>query len=395
MVNNDWQSFSLRNLGELKYGKSPKETVQTDSGHPIIGTSGIVGYSEKSLFNAPLIMVGRKGTIDKPLFIEQDCWIIDTAYGLLPDNTVADVKWLYYFLSNYGLSKLNEATGVPSLSRESLYNIEVPAPPLSEQRKIAAILTSVDDAIAATQRIIDQTDVVKRGLMQQLLTKGIGHTTFKQTEIGEIPTEWDVKTIGDILVDCQYGLSESLSTEPVGIPVLRMNNIQSGMVIVEDLKYLNVEESSIQNYILNMDDVLFNRTNSQDLVGKTAIFKHDGKFTFASYLIRVRGNKEMIDQNFLNYYMNSDAGQARIRAYMSIGVSQSNINATNLKKVYLPLPPLKEQRAIVDTLSSVDAKIENEKNALSGLNSLKQALMQVLLTGKVRVNVDESSEVSV
>lgn len=307
-MNEDWQSLSLRNLCELKYGKSPKETVRTESGFPIVGTSGVVGYSEKPLFHAPLIMVGRKGTIDKPLFIQDDCWIIDTAYGLLADNSAADIKWLFYFLSNYGLGKLNEATGVPSLSRDNLYNIEVPTPPLAEQRKIAAILTSVDDAITATQRIIDQTEVVKRGLMQQLLTKGIGHTEFKQTEIGEIPTEWKVLTLGELLEKGMilghqdgnhgelYPRSEEFADE--GVPYLAANCIIGGQVDLSLAKFLPMERASkFKKGVAKNEDVLFAHNAT---VGPVLVLKTDLDFVVLSTtLTYYRCNTELIHPYYL------------------------------------------------------------------------------------------------
>jgi len=128
--------------------------------------------------------------------------ILSPVYNVLSVNENADVDYLALLLKSsmmiqvynkFAQGTLVERTGV---NLKEFVEFPIPYPPLPEQRKIAAILTSVDDAITATQRIIDQTEVVKRGLMQQLLTKGIGHTTFKRTEIGEIPTEWDVVTIG-------------------------------------------------------------------------------------------------------------------------------------------------------------------------------------------------------
>jgi len=114
-------SESLRELAIVEYGASPKEIrVQDATGIKIFGTGGFVGYSRMPLFEEPLIVVARKGTLDKPVFSENPCWVIDTAFAVIPKNNV-DAKWLYYQLLNYDLKKLNEATGVPSINRDFLY----------------------------------------------------------------------------------------------------------------------------------------------------------------------------------------------------------------------------------------------------------------------------------
>ena len=390
MVRDEWKPLSLRNLCELKYGKSPKETVLTESGFPIVGTSGVVGYSEKPLFQAPLIMVGRKGTIDKPLFIQDDCWIIDTAYGLLADNSAADIKWLFYFLSNYGLGKLNEATGVPSLSRDNLYNIEVLTPPLPEQRKIAAILTSVDDAITATQRIIDQTEVVKHGLMQQLLTRGIGHTTFKQTEIGEIPAEWDVIRLEEIAT-VERG---KFSHRPRNDSKFYGGNIpfvQTGDV-TKAIGYLESHSQTLNELGLSVSRSFPKGTILVTIaanIGETAIATYD--VCFPDSLVGVIPNS-VVNGEYLELALRMKKDVLDKDATRS---AQKNINLQNLRPLLIPLPSFEEQKKIAGTIYGLESRIYYEKHYISRLLTLKQSLMQVLLTGKVRVHVDSPSEVLV
>ena len=111
-------SSSLRELSDIEYGASPKEIRANDrTQFGIYGTSGFLGYATKPLFNGPLVVVARKGTLDNPVYVKDNCWVIDTAFAVLPKKEV-ESKWLYYQLSNYDLKKLNESTGVPSISRD-------------------------------------------------------------------------------------------------------------------------------------------------------------------------------------------------------------------------------------------------------------------------------------
>lgn len=215
---------------------------------------------------------------------------------------------------------------------------------------------------------------------------------YKITEIGCIPYDWRVRKLEEIFEICQYGISNSLNDKGKYI-VLRMNNIKDGSVSFNDLKYADLEESEFNKYCLKSNDILFNRTNSLELVGKTGIYDSDEVATFASYLIRIRINNELADSKFVNYYMNSNKGQERIKAFATLGVSQVNINAENLKKVLIPIPSLKEQKKISLVISSVDEEIEITKKLIERTKELKKGLMQKLLTKGIKHSSFKDTEI--
>lgn len=164
-----WEVNKLQNCCEVCYGKSQNDVLDEKGKYPILGTGGLIGYANNYLFNKPSVLIGRKGTIDKPQFINKPFWTIDTLfYTKIYENT--EPKWLYYYLNYYDLSLLNEATGVPSLNRKNLYNLDIPVPPLAEQQKIASILSSVDNKIQKKIEQKQKLEELKKGLMQQLLT---------------------------------------------------------------------------------------------------------------------------------------------------------------------------------------------------------------------------------
>ena len=159
----------LSSLADIHYGKSPN-AVRNPRGHvPVIGTGGVTGRATASLFDGPAVVVGRKGTLDKPFYINEPFWPIDTTYAVIAKKDV-DTKWLYYSLCTTDLKKLNEATGVPSINRDFLGRVEFFTPKEPEQRAIARVLDTVDEAMEATSAMLAKQEKIKPGLMQDLLT---------------------------------------------------------------------------------------------------------------------------------------------------------------------------------------------------------------------------------
>jgi len=269
------------------------------------------------------------------------------------------------------------------LNTDLVEDISLPLPPLTEQRKIATVLHTIDQAIEKTGEIIEQTYTVKKALMQDMFHGR--HKDFKEynsTPVGEIPSGWSVVTIGDVVQTAQYGISESLSEEGQ-YPIFRMNNIENGYMIDEPLKYIDLDNKEFKKYRVKKGDILFNRTNSLELVGKTGIYDLEGDHVFASYLIRLQTN-DKADPNYLNYYMNSSEAQNRMMDFATKGVSQANINANSIQQVKLPLPSLEEQKKIAKRIRSIDSQIEMNQQYKAQLQRLKSGLTQDLLTGIVR-----------
>ncbi|MEH6922662.1 restriction endonuclease subunit S [Bacillus altitudinis] len=386
----EWSNYTLKDIVDIEYGKSPKNVKVDYSGIPIFGTSGKVGYASKALFEGPLIMIGRKGTIDKPLLIKGDCWIIDTAYAAKPKQNV-NIQWLYYCLINSKLEKLNEATGVPSLNRENLYNLKLKVPPLNEQRKVASILTSVDETIDKTKAVIEQIEKVKKGLMQQLLTKGIGHTRFKKTEIGEIPEEWEVLLFNDVLGFVGSGITPkggSTVYQLEGIPFIRSQNVYPDGLRLDDIAFISeVIHEKMNRSKVQEQDVLLNITGAS--IGRcTYVPIGFGEANVNQHVCILRSNGK-INYKYLAYFLNSSLGQRQIFSEQA-GQTREGLNYQQIRSFRISVPPIAEQEKIASIIESFNQKANNERKKLNTLKYLKKGLMQSLLTGKVRVNVDEA-----
>ncbi|HBC3525312.1 TPA: restriction endonuclease subunit S [Vibrio alginolyticus] len=168
--------------------------------------------------------------------------------------------------------------------------------------------------------------------------------------------------------------------------MFKMNNFRNGFMSEKGVDTVNLDETEFDKYRLEYGDILFNRTNSIDLVGKTGIFTLEGDYVFASYLVRLKVNRDIADPFYLNYFMNFDATKLRLRSLATKAVSQANINPTQLKKLLkVPLLPLSEQRKIAKILSTWDKAIATTEKLIDTSKQQKKALMQQLLTGKKRL----------
>ena len=165
----DWKKQQIKDVVSMNYGKSPKDILDSEGIYPVIGTGGITGRSNEFLVNENAVIVGRKGTIDRPTLVKESFWAIDTVFYCLPENGI-DITWFYYWISHIDLKQYNESSGLPSLSRETIYAIKLLVPDLVEQQKIASVLSAADAEITAIQNQLDNLKQQKKALMQQLLT---------------------------------------------------------------------------------------------------------------------------------------------------------------------------------------------------------------------------------
>ena len=315
-----------------------------------------------------------------PIAINQDL------RALVPAQTLS-ADYFFYFLqtSSRALCRLAAGTTVKGLRVNTLRSLFLPLPPLPEQRKIAAILSSLDDAIEKTQAVIDQVQVVKRGLMQELLLRGLPgrHTRFKQTEIGEIPEEWEVRA----LVDCcngkgQYGANVAKADfKPGGIRYIRITDIDDNGALRDNA--VGISGENTDGYLLQLGDILFARSGAT--VGKAYMHRDPGmRSAFAGYLVRFRTKRDVLLPTFLREYLNTDV-YWRWVGDRQHAQAQPNINATEYGQLPVPCAPLDEQRRVMEIAESFNSSLLRARAEVLGKQWLKRALMPVLLTGELRV----------
>jgi restriction endonuclease S subunit len=266
----------------------------------------------------------------------------------------------------------------PTINWRTLAEQEFPLPPIDEQRRIADLLWAADDVISSYQDLLEKIYSLKRSVTHNYTRNSSGTSKLKVTDFGELPETWSAEPLGNLLEKVQYGLSKPLH-EKGEYPVFRMMNIIDGKMAANDMKYIDLPGDEFETYKVNDGDILFNRTNSADLVGKLGIFDLKENFVFASYLIRLVANRDLILPEYLNSYLNSDEGQRRISAFATAGVSQTNINASNLQRVLVPVPPLDEQTQIVSQLNQIDSSKKEIIERIEKSQDLKKQMLTRIL----------------
>ena len=234
---------------------------------------------------------------------------------------------------------------------------------------------------------------MKKGLMQKLLTKGIGHKEFKYSkELGcEIPKEWKVVRIKDILLILRNGLTIKQNKEKIGYPITRIETISEEKIDTTKLGYVSeLNKEVIKEYRMVTGDILFSHINSLKHIGKTAIYEGVPEFLLHGMnLLLLRPIQNKIQPKYLLYLLRQYRKKGIFKAMAKKAVNQASINQTELGRLLIPLPPLSEQQKIAEILSTVDKKLELERKRKEKLERIKRGMMNDLLTGRKRVNVEK------
>jgi type I restriction enzyme S subunit len=288
-----------------------------------------------------------------------------------------------------------------SVSLERLKQILIPVPPVVEQRRIARVLSTIQRAIEAQDKVIAAARELKRSLMKHLFTYGpvpiteASRVRLKETEVGPVPTHWKVVRVGEVCGFLQYGTSNRCNVDQSGLPVLRIPNVVEGRVDTSDMKFIHLERRQADRILLKPGDLLFVRTNAtRENVGRCAVFRGEPVGAlFASYLIRVQLRDGTIIPDFMHMYAMTESGR-RYLSGMASGAADGkfNINTQTIRAVIVPYPPSGEQRQVVNMVQAVDAKIDAEEGRKAALQALFKTMLHHLMTGKIRVPKTVTSE---
>lgn len=386
-VPSGWREIAVSEILRLEYGRAMPADVRTGTGFPVYGSAGVVGAHESASVAGPGIVVGRKGTAGAVHWVDSDFVPIDTTYFVRKRND-ADWKWLYFALCEWDLPALAESTGVPGLNRDRVAQLKVHIPPLPEQKKIAAILSSVDEAIRATQAVIDQTRRVKEGLLQELLTRGIGpdgkpHTRFKQTEIGAVPEGWEVHALG-VIAEVSNGSTPSRVRadywEHGTVPWVASGKVNDFIVSAASEYITEKALAECPLRLLPAGTVIVGMIGQGRTRGMSARLAID-----AAINQNVAGvlPGERLTSDFLHAVLTRDYEVLRASGR---GSNQDALNCGILKSYKIPVPPRHEQVRINSVVAAVDRKLVCSEDSVCRLSTLKSSLLTALLTGQVRVN---------
>ncbi|MDO6802990.1 restriction endonuclease subunit S [Wenyingzhuangia sp. 1_MG-2023] len=314
-----------------------------------------------------------------------------------------DIDFLFYYLKPFLLDVHNKtaATTVKHLSTFDVSRAVDLFPPLPQQQKIAKILTTVDTVIEKTESAIAKYQAIKQGLMHDLFTRGIDVNTgklrptpqdapelYKESALGWIPRDWEVKKINEIsslVTNGFVGVATPFYTNrDNGILYLFGTNIRANYLDYRDVRYVTEDFHKKQlKSQLKEGDML---TVQSGHIGTSAVIPANYEQVNCHALIITRFDKEIINSNFICHYLNSDLGMKR-QEVLFVGSTIKHINTSDLAKHKVFVPNKREQDEAVRRLINVQQNTENEQSTLAKYQQLKAGLLQDLLTGKVEVNV--------
>jgi type I restriction enzyme R subunit len=403
----NWKIVRLEDIAEDIYYGITAKAVENKTELKMLRTTDIKDYNvdwdklpfceitekrgdiQRFLLKKGDLIIARAGTTGVSVLVEKDFENVIFGSYLIKVSLSKGVhpKFMHYFCQSRlywnHITSSQAGSTLMNISLPILKSLNIPLPSLTEQQNIAEILSTVDDAIQKTNEIIAKTERLKKGLMHELLTKGIGHKEFKNTEIGRIPKDWEVVRLEEICEKIKAG----------GTPLTTKKEFWNGnipFVKIEDItssgKYLMQTLSSITNTGLE-------NSNAWLVPERSLLLAMYGSLGEVSInIISVATNqailgiipKEKDDLEFLYYWFLYFKPYWRKFAKPT---TQANLTAEIVRNTMIPLPSTQERRKIAEILSTVDHKLEAERKEKAKLERIKQGLMDLLLTGKVRIRL--------
>ena len=412
----------LKNVAYIEMGQSPSGDSYNEQGEgvPFIGGPADLGllFPETSRWTSvPTklckpgdIIVCVRATIGEPRWADNTYCLGRGVAGIRPADKSLDASFLFRIIESNEQFLREQGTGTTfkTIGKQHLAAVLVPIIPLEQQKAIGAFLQWLQEspdgrpdfssAPPLPRSLDEQRRIISRieelaGKLEKARTMRKETVQAADTLIGaEIQRlfsigpklGWNVGRLGDYVADDCYGTSEKTNDDSSGTPILRMGNIQNGRLDLKNLKYLRVRDREREKFILKRGDILVNRTNSAELVGKCAVFDAEEEYGFASYIIRLRLDTTRALPRLVAAYINSPIGRAYMFSERKQMTGQANVNSKKLKALPIALPPLPEQHRILAHLDNLQAKVDSLKKLQSETAAELDALMPSILSKAFR-----------
>lgn len=361
---------------EIISGKNQKHVIDENGKYPIYGSGGIIGYATDFLCEAGTTIIGRKGTINSPIFVNEQFWNVDTAFGLSPKEGLSP-KYLYYFCRVFNFKELDKSTTIPSLAKRDLLNIQMPVPDRMEEQerivnRIEELFSELDKAVETLQTIKQQLEVYKQAVYASAFS-GIG----------------ELRPLIDFF-DISGGVTKNSkrSTFSIKMPYLRVANVYYNRIDLDEIKEIGINESEIARYLLKKNDLLFVEGNgSKSQIGRIAMW--DGSIKnciHQNHIIKGRPVGNMSPMYAL-YYLISRDGRKQITDVAKSTSGLYTLSTNKIKELMVPYCDIPLQRKIVEEidlqLSLVD-KIETIiQETLVKAEALRKSILKQAFEGRL------------
>lgn len=388
-----WEVAPMKRLLEIQNGADYKH-VETDDGYPVIGSGGQFTWASEYLYDGESVLLGRKGTIDKPLYVNGKFWTVDTMYWSKIRPT-ASGRFAYYVATTIPFAYYSTNTALPSMTQSALGNHAIAKPLLDEQRQIAAFLdretAKIDALIAEQVQLLTLLAEKRQAIVSHIVTRGLNPTvTMKDSGIswlGEVPTHWGAVRLGRLCKQVSDGPHFSPSYVDDGVMFISARNIRVDGWSLEDAKYVSEEDyvEFCKRVVPKIGDVLYTKGGT---TGIARVVDLQERFQVWVHVAVLKLDKDLALPHFVAYALNSLGCYEQSQLYTR-GATNQDLGLTRMIRILLALPPMEEQVSIVTFLDGKVAKLDELKRkaerAIELLKERRSALISAAVTGKIDV----------
>ncbi|MCQ2593505.1 MAG: restriction endonuclease subunit S [Treponema sp.] len=376
----NWEYKKLGDVCDIINGKNQKEVLDENGAYPIYGSGGVMGYANDFLCRENTIIIGRKGSINNPIFVEEKFWNVDTAFGLQSKENYLP-KLLFYFCKGFDFTTHNKGTTIPSLVKSDLLQIPVPLPPLEEQKRIVKILDEKFAMLETVKANAKANLQNAKDLFQSQLTKAFSNTTWEKKRLGDVIT-----VLTDFNANGGYAKLDSnvkMYDEPnyaimVRTTDLERNDFEHGVKYVDQKAYEMLSKSKIYG-----NEIIMNKIGSAGKIYLMPCLNRPATLARNAFMMRFI---DSIDVQFLFSYLSSPEGTTSIMKHVHGAVTKT-ITKDEVRSIQIPYPPLPEQKRIVEQLDSLCEKVrfleEIYTKQLANCDELKQAFLAKAFNGEL------------
>lgn len=362
-----YKHYFLSDLVTIKYGKNQKKVVSEYGNVPIYGTGGLMGYATDFLYDKPSVLIGRKGTISKVKYVEQPFWTVDTLFYTVINTDLVIPKYLYYVMLQLDLNNYNEGTTIPSLRRETLYNLEFDIPPIDEQKKIISCLKPLEEKIVNNNEINNNLEQQAKALYKDWFFDFSPFSTK-----GNLPDGWHLGTVGDIIQ-----LHDSKRVPLSGSERDKMEKIYPYYGATSLMDY-------VDNYLFDGIYLLLGEDGTVvDSLGFPILQYVYGQFWVNNHAHIITGKEGFsVEELYLFFSLTN------IKSIVT-GAVQQKVSQQNLKKVPAIIPSKEALSAFDDLIQPIFAQIRNLRDENAHLADLRDTLLPRLMSGELDVSDTE------
>ncbi|MBS6915153.1 MAG: restriction endonuclease subunit S [Clostridium sp.] len=338
--------MKFEDILEIKNGRNQRAVENPRGKYPIYGSGGIMGYADDYICDAYTVIIGRKGNINNPIFVEEPFWNVDTAFGLSANTDVILPRFLYYFCKKFDFERLNKTVTIPSLTKSDLLKIEIEPPNLLQQRDIVERLTKIERIIALRKLELKLLDELIRARFVELF----GDMFLNTMSWNEEPLEEMANVVSGITKGRK--LKAQCTTE---VPYMAVSNVKDGYIDWTTVKTIEATEQEINQYRLLPEDVLMTEGGDPDKLGRGAIIKEPlENCIHQNHIFRVRLNETVILPEFFAEYLRHQKSKRYFLGCAKQTTGIASINMRQLKALPVLLPPLELQNQFADFVKVVD-----------------------------------------